>query len=145
MPRPTKPQLAKLKALTDMGQTPTAAAKVVGIDHHTALSYIRDRAAVFEDREIKAMINRLKQAELDQLTTITGKARLILDQYLDDVMAGEREANPISVTAILDRTFQQRRLVEGASTVNVSLRSVAEQAAQRLAEIEAEIAALDAE
>lgn len=123
--KPKKTELAQFKVLHDMGLAPNAIGKQTGRDPKTVRKWLQSDA--YQDPELKQMIRVIKEKELEQLTLIGGKARTILDRYLDDCLEGNREPNPISVTAILDRTFQQRRLLEDKSTENLSVRDIYEQ------------------
>jgi len=102
-----------------MGKSPTRIAKETERSHHTVIKYISN--INFKDPEIQALISRIKEAELNELEKIGGLARSILIDYLFQVFEGKKEPNPISVTAILDRTFTQKRLLLGQSTENIDL------------------------
>ena len=115
--KPIKSELAYFKVLSDQGMTPNAIGKLIGRDPKTVSKYLSQEIT---DPEVERMVELIRQAELSQLHQIGLKSRIILIDYLDSVLAGEREVNPISVTAILDRTFTQRRLLEGSSTMNIS-------------------------
>ncbi len=115
--KPIKSELAYFKVLSDQGMTPNAIGKLIGRDPKTVSKYLSQEIT---DPEVERMVELIRKAELSQLHQIGLKSRVILIDYLDSVLAGEREVNPISVTAILDRTFTQRRLLEGSSTMNIS-------------------------
>ena len=61
----------------------------------------------------KARLFVAKDKELDDLFLIGVKARKRLHELLD-----EGKTKPIETTAIMDRAFQQRRVLEGKSTEN---------------------------
>ena len=115
--KPIKSELAYFKVLSDQGMTPNAIGVMMGRDPKTVSKYLSQEIT---DPEVERMVELIRKAELSQLYQIGLKSRVILIDYLDSVLAGEREVNPISVTAILDRTFTQRRLLEGSSTMNIS-------------------------
>jgi hypothetical protein len=120
--RPNKKELAKMKVMSDLGQSPSAIAKSLGRSHHTVIKYLR--RADFSDPQVQNFIEKIKNCELAELHGIGGKARAILNDYLDGVLDGIREPQPIPITAILDRTFNQRRLLEGTSTQNIDLHAM---------------------
>ena len=125
--KPTKSEIAKMIVLHGMGRSPTCIAGELERSHHTVLKYLR--RADFSDPEILKYIDKVKKSELAELQGIGGKARAILNDYLDDVLDGKREPQPIPITAVLDRTFTQKRLLEGSSTANIAnLTAIIEQA-----------------
>jgi len=112
--KPTKKELAQMKALSDLGLTPTAVAKLVGRSHHTVIKYLDSE--VYNDPEIGAIVSRIKEKEAQDLSLLGAKARKWLHVMLD-----EGRFKPIETIALMDRAFQQRRLLEGVSTENISL------------------------
>ena len=138
--RPDKRELAKMRVLYDLGQSPSSIAKSLGKSHHTIIKYLR--RANFSDPEVQRLMEMIKSSELAELHGIGGKARAILNDYLDDVLEGIRQPQPIPITAILDRTFTQKRLLEGSSTQNIDfpgLRMEAEDRRKRLAKLQKEL------
>ena len=136
--RLNKKELAFAKVMTELGHTPSAVAKVLGRSHHTIIVHLQQTC---DDPEVSKMVELIKRSELQELQTIGWKSRTILNDYLDRIILGEKEANPISVTAILDRTFQQKRLLEGSATQRIDIHAVAESAddlSKRLAELQEE-------
>lgn len=124
MPKPTKPDIAKFKVMKDMGLTPNAIGKRTGFDAKTIRAYLSSE--VYSDPEIQQMIELIRGKELNDLHLIGGKARAVLNGYLDSVMRGEKEPNPVAIVAIQDRSFQQRRLLEGLSTENIGVKGLVE-------------------
>jgi hypothetical protein len=59
------------------------------------------------------------EAEVNDLISIGTKARKRLHQLLD-----EGKTKAIETTAVMDRSFQQRRLLEGNSSVNIAQKLV---------------------
>ena len=57
----------------------------------------------------------IKDRELNDLYLLGAKARKRLHEVLDN-----EKPKPIEATAIMDRTFQQRRPLEGQSTENIA-------------------------
>ncbi len=113
--KPTKEELANMKALSDSGLSASSIATRMGKSHVTVMKYLRTQEYWMEP-EIQELIDRIKKRELSELHGIGGKARAILNNYLDECLDGTTKVNPISVTAILDRTFTQRSLLEGRPT-----------------------------
>lgn len=119
MPRPKKTDVARFKAMQDLGMSNFAIGRQLGFDAKTIKHHLDSMD--FSDPELRAMIEKIKDAEINQLHVIGQRAREILLGYLSDVIEGKREPNIISVIAALDRTFQQRQLLTGKSTMNVSV------------------------
>ncbi len=115
--RPTKKELAQIKAFSDMGHTPTAVAKLVGRSHHTVIKYLDSE--VFNDPEIGAIVSRIKEKEAQDLCLLGAKSRKRLHDLLD---GGKTKV--IETVALMDRAFQQRRLLEGTSTENIALHAI---------------------
>ncbi len=114
--RPTKNELAKMKVMSDVGLTPTTIAGKLGKSHHTVIKYLQ--SDVYTDPSIGKMIERIKEKETQDLWLLGAKGRQRLHELLD-----EGKAQMIPTIALVDRTFQQRRLLEGKSTINLSLKS----------------------
>ena len=110
---PTKKELAQYKALNDMGLTPNAIAVRAGRDPKTVRKYLQSEA--YSDPEIMQMVDLIKTKEVNDLYLLGAKARKRLHELLDE---GKMKA--IETVATLDRTFQQRRLLEGQSTENIA-------------------------
>jgi hypothetical protein len=113
--KPTKPELARFKAMADLGVTPNAIGKRVGRDPKTVRSYLQ--SPVYEtDADLQEMVELIKAREVDDLYLLGAKGRKRLHDLLD-----EGKTKMIETIALVDRTFQQRRLLEGGSTANVGL------------------------
>jgi hypothetical protein len=108
-PSPTKADLARLKVLVDLGHSPSAAGKQIGVSHHTALRYLRSE--VYHDPDIQQLVDRIKHNEITDLRLLEAKARARLHELLN-----EGKSKIIETTAVMDRAFQQRRLLEGEAT-----------------------------
>jgi hypothetical protein len=117
--KPTKTELAEMKVLNNLGHSPSNIAKTIGRSHNTVLKYLR--SDIYENPELQELVRIISEKELQELTVIGSKARACQHKYLDAVLNGEKEVNPIAVTAIGDRGFQQRRLLAGDSTCNLDL------------------------
>jgi len=116
--------------LNSLGESPTSIAKKMQISHHTVLKHLQKINT--NDPEIKNLINKIKESELSQLEIIGEMGRTALINYLSDVLEGKKQPNPIALTAICDRFFNQKRLLGGASTINIySLSHIIRQAHER--------------
>ncbi len=114
---PDKKELARMKAMVDLGVSPTAVARRLGRSHHTVLRYLRSE--VYQDPEVQTLVQQVKERELQDLYLLGAKARDRLHDLLD---AGD--VKPIEATAIMDRAFQQRRLLEGGATQIINLQEL---------------------
>ncbi|MBI9085416.1 MAG: hypothetical protein JEZ11_17605 [Desulfobacterales bacterium] len=122
---PTKPELARFKAMNDLGLSPHAIAKRVGRDPKTVRKYLQ--SDVYQDPAIQDMVDKIKEKEIADLYLLGAKARQRLHDLLDD-----GDTKTIETVAVMDRSFQQRRLLEGQSTVNMATFHADIQAAKEL-------------
>ncbi len=129
--KPKKSELAKFKALHDIGLTPHAIGKRTGRDPKTIRKYLASE--IYNDAEMQDLIEEIKQNELDDLFLLGAKARKRLHELLD-----EGDTKAIETTAIMDRTFQQRRLLEGQSTENISVHTIVERCQRKLDDLDRE-------
>lgn len=107
--RPNKKELARMKVLADLGEAPTAIANRMNRSHHTIIKYLAEYD--FSDPQVKVLIEKIKDRELNDLYLLGAKARNRLHTLLD-----EGNTKTIETVALMDRAFQQRRLLEGQST-----------------------------
>ena len=114
--KPNKNELAKMKVMYDLGVTPTTIAGKLGKSHHTVIKYLQ--SDVYTDPSIGKIIERIKEKETEDLYLLGAKARMNLHNQAD---AGKMR--PIENIALMDRVFQQRRLLEGKSSVNIGLKT----------------------
>ena len=115
--KPDKKELARFKAMADLGVTPNAIGKKVGRDPKTVRYYLQ--SPVYEtDPDLPEMVELIKARELNDLYLLGAKGRKRLHDLLD-----EGQTKMIETIALVDRTFQQRRLLEGGSTANIGLLS----------------------
>jgi hypothetical protein len=70
---------------------------------------------VYNDPEIKRMLDVIKEKEVSDLYLLGAKARKRLHELLD-----EGNTKTVETVALMDRSFQQRRLLEGQSTENIA-------------------------
>ena len=123
--KPNKKELARMKAMHDLGLSPTAIARKMEKSHNTVIKYLD--SDVYNDPAIAKMVERIKEKELDDLTLLGAKARKNLHTMLDRGKGGM-----IPTVAVMDRSFQQRRLLEGNSTQNIANLTAIIQAAHDL-------------
>lgn len=111
--KPTKTELARFKAMSDLGLTPHAIGARAGRDPKTVRKYLQSE--VYNDPEIKQMVDIIKEKEVADLYLLGAKARKRLHELLD-----KGNTKTIETVALMDRSFQQRRLLEGQSTSNIA-------------------------
>ena len=112
---------AEIKALEEMGHTNYAIEKRTGISHHTIDTYLKDQEA-YNDPKMKEKVAHIKEKEILDLTVLNVQAK----QRLHEIAP---RMNPIEAIALMDRTFNQLRLLEGKSTANVhNLTTIIEEA-----------------
>ncbi len=111
--RPTKKQLAEMKVANELGVTPTAIARQMGKSHHTVIKYLQSE--VYNDPGITKLVDKIRENETNDLYVLGAKGRARLHEMLDD---GEK-LQMIPTIALVDRVFQQRRLLEGKSSANI--------------------------
>ena len=114
--KPNKKELARMKVMHDLGVTPTTIAGKLGKSHHTIIKYLQ--SGVYTDPSIGEIIECIKEKETEDLYLLGAKAC----QNLHD-LADEGKMKPIENIALMDRVFQQRRLLEGKSSVNIGLKT----------------------
>ena len=114
--KPNKKELARIKVMSELGVSPTAIAGKLGKSHHTIIKYLQ--SDVFTDPTIKEIVEKIRDTELNDLYLLGAKGRQRLHELLDS----EEKVQMIPTIALVDRTFQQRRLLEGRSTVNLGLK-----------------------
>lgn len=107
-----KKEKAEIVALNSLGHSNYAIEKRTGINHETIKKYLQEQEA-YCDPNIKALAEKIAENEIFDLTVLTVKARKRLHELSEKM-------NPIEALALMDRTFQQRRLLEGKSTQNIS-------------------------
>lgn len=107
-----KKEVASVLALDSLGNTAYGIHKRTGINQHTVAKYLSQQEA-YADPGMQAMVAKIAEKEIFDLTVLTVKARQRLHELAPTM-------NPIEATALMDRTFQQRRLLEGKSTSNIA-------------------------
>ena len=125
---PTKKELARFKAMNDLGLTSHAIGLKTSRDPKTVRKYLLSE--VYKDPEIMRMVDIIKEKEVSDLYLLGAKARKRLHELLDD---GQMKA--IETVATMDRSFQQRRLLEGQSTENLCSISLAIEEVRKLRQL----------
>ena len=118
--KPTKTELAQFKVMSDLGKTPNAIANATGRDPKTVRKYLSS-LEVWNDPDIAEKVAVIKEGELNSLYVLSSKAHLRLHELLD-----EGNTKVIETIALMDRAFQQRRLLENESTGNLSIQGIVE-------------------
>lgn len=114
--KPDKKEIAQMVVLSVMGNSDNSIGRQLGRSPHTVRKY-RNSEVDLKDPVVQKLINQLTKTETDDLRLLGGKARARLHVLLD-----EGKTRAIETTAIMDRTFQQRRLLEGESTSNIAFK-----------------------
>jgi hypothetical protein len=121
--KPTKKELARMKAMNELGESPTSIANRMGRSHNTVIKYLE--SDVYNDPTIGEMVEKIKEKELNDLYLLGAKGRSRLHELLD-----KGDSPMIPTIALVDRVFQQRRLLEGNSTQNIHTLSKIVESAQ---------------
>lgn len=106
-------ELANIKVLHEEGYSPNAIGKLAGRDPKTVRKWLQSEAYQ-EDPELQKLVDLVREKEIEDLTLIGAKAR----QRLHELIPQENKIIPL--VAAIDRTFQQRRLLEGRRTANTN-------------------------
>lgn len=107
----------------DLGMSPNAIAQKMGRSHNTITKYLNGE--ICSDAEVTKMVEGIKKTELNDLYHLGAKGRQRLHELLD-----KGDTSMIPTIALVDRVFQQRRLLEGQSTQNIATLSRIIEAAQ---------------
>jgi len=91
-----------------------AIGKRMSRSNHTVAKYIQ--SAVAESPEVQVLIDLITQKEIEDLRLLGAKARNRLHELID-----EGKTKMIETCAVMDRSFQQIRLLEGNSTANLDI------------------------
>ena len=98
--------------MNDLGQCPTAIAKELGRSHNTVIKFLE--SDVYNDPAISGIVEKIKENEINDLYLLGAKGRKRLHELVD-----KGDSKMIETIALVDRVFQQRRLLEGKSTENI--------------------------
>ena len=96
-------------ALAELGKGTDTIAAVMGRSPHTVRRYVQ--SPMFTDPKFMSLVEEYKQKELIDLTVLNIEARSRLHDLAPTM-------TPIEAIALMDKSFQQRRLLEGKSTEN---------------------------
>jgi len=111
--KPSKKELARMKAMNELGESPTSIAARMDRSHNTVIKYLE--SDVYNDPAICEMVEKIKEKELSDLYLLGAKGRHRLHELID-----KGDSQMIPTIALVDRVFQQRRLLEGQSTANIA-------------------------
>jgi len=111
---PDKKEIAKMVVLHELGVSDRAIGERMGRNHTTVRKYYLE-SQVYTDPNIKELVGKIRDKELEDLYLLGARGREHLHKLLD-----KEDAQMIPTIALVDRTFQQRRLLEGKSTANVA-------------------------
>ena len=111
--KPSKKELARMKAMNELGESPTSIAARMDRSHNTVLKYLS--SDVYNDPALSEMVEKIKEKELSDLYLLGAKGRHRLHELID-----KGDSQMIPTIALVDRVFQQRRLLEGQSTANIA-------------------------
>ncbi len=113
MGAPDKKKIAEMVVLNDLGKSARQIGAQTGHSPTTVAKYLR-ASEVLDNPEVKKLVAKMREYEADNLMLLGGKAQARLHQKLD-----ANKMKPIELIALMDRSFNQRRLIEGKSTANV--------------------------
>jgi len=114
--KPNKKELARMKALSDMGESNRSIARKLGKGHGTIKKYLSSDLFL-NAPEIDKMVEKILDREVADLTLLGARGRQHIHELLD-----EGKSSMIPTIALVDRSFTQRQLLTGKSTVNLSLK-----------------------
>lgn len=118
--KPTKREQAQMLALSELNLGPYEIGSIMGRAPNTIRKYVQ--SPMFTDPKFQALVEEYKSKELIDLTAMNISARARIHDLIPTM-------TPIEAIATMDKSFQQRRLLEGRSTENIfSLRRIIEEA-----------------
>jgi hypothetical protein len=106
-------EAARMKALQKLGYTDYRISKIVGRSRVTIAKYLQSE--IFTDPQFEKKVEQIKEKEMLDLYSLGGKARMHLHNMIE-----QGSLTPLESIALMDRSFQQRRLLEGKSTENIA-------------------------
>lgn len=101
---PTKEEIAAMKVLEEAGYSMRAISRSLNRNFKTVKLYLHDHIELYEDPEIKKLIDKLREIEYDDLETLNFKAKRALHERFDKGVP----PTIIEATAVMDRTWQQK-------------------------------------
>lgn len=108
--KPSRNEQARMLALSKMGKSAYEIGKIMGRSHVTTMKYIT--SPIYTDPKFEQAVQTIKEKEILDLYALNTLAKARLHELAPKM-------NPIESIALMDRTFQQRRLIEGKSTENI--------------------------
>lgn len=112
----TRREKIAIKVLQQLEYSSRKIEKKTGISRWTIRQYKNKDLNLNDQKEVDQIVEQIKKQEAADLCLLHAKARINMHAMLD---AGE--VLPIELIALMDRTFQQRRLIEGQSTSNIAV------------------------
>ena len=112
--KPDHKEIAQMVVLSRLGLSAVGIGKRMSRSNHTVAKYVQ--SAVAQSPEVQALIDLITQKEIDDLRLLGAKARNRLHELID-----EGKTKMIETCAVMDRSFQQIRLLEGNSTANLDI------------------------
>ncbi len=112
--KPDHKEIAQMVVLSRLGLSAVGIGKRMSRSNHTVAKYIQ--SAVAESPEVQVLIDLITQKEIEDLRLLGAKARNRLHELID-----EGKTKMIETCAVMDRSFQQIRLLEGNSTANLDI------------------------
>src|SRR5678815_5210999 len=117
---PSKREQAQMLALSDLGLGTYEIGSIMQRSPHTIRKYCQ--SPMFTDPKFQALVEEYKSKELIDLTALNIESRARLHDLVPTM-------TPIEAIALMDKSFTQRRLLEGKSTENIfSLRKIISEA-----------------
>ena len=118
--QPSKREQAQMLAMAELGQGSYVIGAALGRAPNTVHKYITQ--PLFSDPKFRQLVEEYKSKELIDLTVLNIEARGRLHDLVPTM-------TPIEAIALMDKSFTQRRLLEGKSTENIfSLRKIISEA-----------------
>ena len=108
---PSKREQAQMLALNEMGLGTYEIGSIMGRAPNTIRKYCE--SPMFTDPNFAKLVEEYKTKELIDLTAMNISARARIHDLIPTM-------TPIEAIACMDKSFMQRRLVEGKSTENIS-------------------------
>ena len=136
----TRREKVAIKVLQQLEYSSRKIEKKTGISRWTIRQYKNKDLSLDDQKEVDRIVEQIKKQEAADLCLLHAKARINMHAMLD---AGE--VLPIELIALMDRTFQQRRLLEGQSTSNIAvlgqvLKGIDEEGIEKIKEESIELA-----
>lgn len=113
---PAKREQAQMLAMSELGMGTYEIGAALARSPHTIRKYVQ--SPLFTDDKFRELVEEYKSKELIDLTVLNIEARGRLHDLVPTM-------TPIEAIALMDKSFGQRRLLEGKSTENIfSLRQI---------------------